>query len=122
MLLVVQESQGPDGRYGFICHNREGSGLVVTQVNNSHLCVDDRLVEVNGVPVVNSTEEELTDLLLQGSTAQTVILRHPPPTLISQQHPLLLQHMVNPDPMQPISPERDVVTMETPPQRKVITI
>ncbi|XP_071337261.1 uncharacterized protein [Trachinotus anak] len=122
MLLVVQENQGPDGHYGFACHCRESSGLVVVKVDNTHLCVDDRLVEVNGVPVVNSTQEELTDLLLQGPSAQIVVLRQPPPILTSQQDPLLLQHMVDPDPMQTICPERDVVTMETPPQRSVMAI
>lgn len=84
-----------------------------------------RLVEVNGIPVVNSTQEELTDILLQGPSAQIVVLRQPPPTPASpasQQHPLLLKHMVNPDPMQTICPERDAVTMETPPRRKVMAI
>ncbi|XP_023255873.1 spindle pole body component 110-like [Seriola lalandi dorsalis] len=122
MLLIVQENQGPDGHYGFECRYREGSGLVVVKVDNTHLCLDDRLVEVNGVPVVNSTQEELTALLLQGPSAQIVVLRQPPPTLTSQQDPLLLQHMVNPDPMQTICPERDVVTMETAPRRRVMAI
>ncbi|KAG7230029.1 hypothetical protein INR49_009749 [Caranx melampygus] len=122
MLLVVQENQGPDGQYGFACCYREGSGLVVVKVDNTHLCVDDRLVEVNGVPVVNATQEELTDLLLQAPSAQIVVIRQPPPTLTSQQDPLLLQHMVNPDPMQTVCPQRDVVTMETPPRRRVMAI
>ncbi|XP_044069171.1 uncharacterized protein LOC122883990 isoform X2 [Siniperca chuatsi] len=122
MLLVVQENHNPDGHYDFTCRYKEGRGLVVVKVDNSHLCVDDRLVEVNGVPVVNSTQEELTDILLQGPSAQIVVLRQPPPTLNSQQHPLLPQHMVNPDPMQTICPKRDVVTMETPPRRKVMAI
>ncbi|CAK6951747.1 uncharacterized protein LOC121911510 [Scomber scombrus] len=122
MLLVVQESRGPDGCYTFTCLYKEGSGLVVVKVDNSHLCVDDRLVEVNGVPVVNSTEEELSDLLLQESSAQIVVLRQPPPALASQQHPLLLQHLVNPDPLQTICSERDVVALETPSCRKVMAI
>lgn len=42
MLLVVQENQAPDGHFGFTCHYREGRGLVVVKVDNSHLCVDDR--------------------------------------------------------------------------------
>ncbi|XP_076599718.1 uncharacterized protein LOC143328456 isoform X1 [Chaetodon auriga] len=121
MLLVLQENHDPDGHYGFTCHYREGSGLVVVKVNNSHLCVGDRLVEVNGILVVNSTEEELMDILLQGPSAQIVVLRQPPPTLTCQQHPLLQQHMVDPGPMQKICPERDVV-METPPRRKVMAI
>lgn len=81
-----------------------------------------RLVEVNGVSVVNATQEELTDLLLQGPSAQIVVIRQPPPTLTSQQDPLLLQNMVNPDPMQTICPQREVVTMETPPRRRVMAI
>nr|XP_008305088.1 PREDICTED: uncharacterized protein LOC103376483 [Stegastes partitus] len=119
MLLVVQENQSPDGHYGFMCRYREEGGLVVVKVDNSNLHVDDRLVEVNGVPVVNSTQEELTDLLQQGASAQIVVLRQPPPGLAS---PLSLQHMVSPDPVQTICPERNVVAMETPPQRKVMAI
>ncbi|KAL7383206.1 hypothetical protein ABVT39_006495 [Epinephelus coioides] len=122
MLLVVQENPNRDGHYGFTCRYREGSGLVVVSVEDSHLCVDDRLVEVNGVPVVNSTQEELTDILLQGPSAKIVVLRQPPPTPTYQQYPLLLEHMVSPDPMQAIIPRKDVVTMETPPQRKVMAI
>ncbi|XP_074501467.1 uncharacterized protein LOC141773506 [Sebastes fasciatus] len=122
MLLVVQENHNRDGHYGFTWRYREGSGLVVVKVDNSHLCVEDRLVEVNGVPVVDSTQEELTDILLQGPSAKIVVLRQPPPTPTSQQHPLVLQRIVNPDPMQTICPERDVVTMETPPRRKVMAI
>ncbi|KAM6997208.1 uncharacterized protein LKV04_005932 [Tautogolabrus adspersus] len=122
MLLVVQENQKSDGRYGFMCCYREGSGLVVVKVDNSLLCVDDRLVEVNGVPVINSTQEELTDILLQGPSAQIVVLRQPPPTAPSLQHPLLLQHIVQPDPMPLIWTERDVNAMETPPQRKMMAI
>ncbi|XP_029926581.1 uncharacterized protein LOC115372660 [Myripristis murdjan] len=122
MLLVVQESQGPDGHYSFTCRCREGSGLVVVQVNNSQLCVDDRLVEVNGVPVVSATEEELSRLLLQGPSAQLVVLRRPPSSPTSHQHPLLPRHTVNPDPTHTISPEKDVVATETAPQREVVAI
>lgn len=81
-----------------------------------------RLVEVNGISVVNSTQEELTDILLQGPSAQIVVLRQPPPILTSQQRPLLPQHTARPDPIQTICPERDVVTMETPPCRRVMAI
>nr|XP_046258809.1 uncharacterized protein LOC124066466 [Scatophagus argus] len=122
MLLVVQENHDPDGHYGFTCCYREGSGLVVVKVDSSHLCVGDRLVEVNGVPVVNATLEELNEILLQGPSAQIVVLRQPPPSLTSQQHPLLLQDLVNPDPTPTVSPDRDAVTMETPPRRKVMAI
>ncbi|XP_061833801.1 uncharacterized protein [Nerophis lumbriciformis] len=119
MLLLVQESRGPDGYYGFTCRYAEGSGLVVVSVDSSQLCVDDRLVEVNGAPVVNSTEEELSDLLLQLPRAQIIVLRQPTPTLTSHQPPLILQHMVNPNPQQT---ERDVITMETPSLRRVMAI
>lgn len=78
-----------------------------------------RLVEVNSVPVLNSTVEEVTELLLQGAGAQIVVLRHPPPAVASQQHPLL---PLTPSTMQNIGLERAAVTMETPPQRKVIAI
>lgn len=42
MLLVVQENHNPDGQYGFTCHYREDSGLMVAKVEKSHLCVGDR--------------------------------------------------------------------------------
>ncbi|KAM4591031.1 uncharacterized protein PAE49_013904 [Odontesthes bonariensis] len=118
MLIVVNENQSPGGHYSFTCHYREGGGLEVVKVDNSDLCVEDRLVEVNGVPVVNSTLEELAELLLQGPCAQIVVLRQPPPILTS---PLILQHTVSPNPVQTICLERDLVK-ETPPQRKLMTI
>ncbi|XP_029962420.1 uncharacterized protein LOC115399270 [Salarias fasciatus] len=119
MLLVVQENQNPDGHYGFTCSQRGGSGLVVVKVDDSHLCVDDRLVEVNGVPVVNSTLEELTDILLRGPGAQIVVLRQPPPTFTSAVVP---QHTICPGPMQTNGPEGNPDTTETTPQRKVMAI
>ncbi|XP_045558239.1 uncharacterized protein [Salmo salar] len=81
MLLVVQESRGEDGRYGFTFKLSKDRGLVVIQVDNSHspLCLEDRLVEVNGVPVVDHSEHELSTLLLLGPSAQIVVLRRPPP-------------------------------------------
>lgn len=79
-------------------------------------------MEVNGVTVVNSTEGELTDLLLQGPSAQIVVLRQPPPTTTSQLHSVLPQHKVSPDPMQTVYQERDVVTMETHSKRKAMAI
>lgn len=42
MLLAVQEDHSADGHYGFTCRHREGGGLVVETVDNSHLCVGDR--------------------------------------------------------------------------------
>ncbi|KAK7901978.1 hypothetical protein WMY93_018747 [Mugilogobius chulae] len=118
MLLVVDESREPGGHYSFTYRYREGSGLVVVQVGNTHLCVDDRLVEVNGFPVVNSTEAELTDLLYREHCAQIVVLRRP---LSSHQPPLLVA--VNPsDPVQTDCPEMDVVTMDTPQRRRVMAV
>ncbi|XP_019222626.1 uncharacterized protein LOC102076969 isoform X2 [Oreochromis niloticus] len=119
MLLVVQENQNPDGHYSFSCRYGEGSGLVVLEADNSQLCVDDRLVEVNGVSVVNSTNEELTDLLRQGPSIQVVVLRQPPPSLPS---PPSLQHMVSSDLEQTCCPGGDVGSTETRPQRRVIAI
>ncbi|XP_047206963.1 uncharacterized protein LOC124858793 [Girardinichthys multiradiatus] len=119
MLIVVQEKQLPDGRYGFTCCYRDGSGLVVVKVDNSHLCVEDRLVEVNGVPVISSTLEELNDLLLVGPCIQIVVLRQLPLTLIST---CFKQPAVRPDPVQILCPQRNGVTTETPPQRKVMAI
>nr|XP_057915251.1 uncharacterized protein LOC131108301 [Doryrhamphus excisus] len=118
MLLVVQENRGPDGCYGFTCRYIEGSGLVVVKVDRSQLCVDDRLVEVNGAPVVNFTEEELSHLLLQLPSAQIIVLRQPTPALTPRHPPLILQHMVNPNPVR----AEDVITMETPSLRRVMAI
>ncbi|XP_077439025.1 uncharacterized protein LOC144061945 [Vanacampus margaritifer] len=120
MLLVFQERCGPNGCFGFTCRYAEGSGLVVVEVDNSQLCVDDRLMEVNGSPVVNSTEEELNDLLFQETSAQIIVLRQPPATLTSHQPPLILQHMVNPN--NPLQAERDVIATETPSLRRLMAI
>ncbi|XP_057704779.1 uncharacterized protein LOC130923249 [Corythoichthys intestinalis] len=119
MLMVFQEQCGPGGCFGFTCCYTEGIGLVVVKVENSQLCVDDRLVEVNGSPVVNSTEEELCDLLLHLTSAQIIVLRQTPATLTSHQPPLILQHVVKPNPLQA---ERDVIAMETPSLRKLMAI
>lgn len=42
MLLAVQENRNAVGHYGFTCRHREGGGLVVETVEDSHLCVGDR--------------------------------------------------------------------------------
>ncbi|TWW78681.1 hypothetical protein D4764_11G0008020, partial [Takifugu flavidus] len=110
MLLAVHESHGPGGHYGFTCGCAEGRGLVVVEAANSHLCVGDRLVEVNGVPVVGATLKELEDILLQGASAQLVVLRQPPPSLLSQQQPLLL------------GSDGEAVSIETTPPQKAIAI
>ncbi|XP_038123463.1 uncharacterized protein LOC119771504 isoform X2 [Cyprinodon tularosa] len=109
MLMVVQEKQLPDGHYGFKCCHRDGSGLVVVKADNSHLCVEDRLMEVNGVSVVNATLEELNDLLHVGPCIQIVILRQPPPALVST----CFKNAV-------VSPDGEFTG--TPPQRKVVAI
>lgn len=69
-----------------------------------------RLVEVNGVPVVSATLKELEDILLQGTSAQIVVLRQPPLSLMSQQHP--------PDQ----GSDKEAVAIETTPQWNVIAI
>ncbi|KAM8852173.1 uncharacterized protein ACB058_011184 [Synchiropus picturatus] len=119
MMFVVEESQGPDGCYGFTCRYTEGSGLVVVKAEESHLCVDDRLVEVNGVQVINSTEEDLNKLL-QVPTAQIVVLRQPPPPMTLRLPPALRHHLT--DPLQKQRPERDDIATETPSQRKLMAI
>ncbi|KAG5266891.1 hypothetical protein AALO_G00237450 [Alosa alosa] len=79
MLVATQETQGPDG-FGFTVQLIRGQGLVVVhRLEESHLCVSDRLVEVNGVSVVGSGEDELQALLRHQTTAHIVVLRRPPP-------------------------------------------
>lgn len=46
-----------------------------------------RLVEVNGVPVVDATAKDLTELLQKGPSAQIVVLRHPLVGPASPHHP-----------------------------------
>ncbi|XP_043992475.1 uncharacterized protein LOC122842557 [Gambusia affinis] len=119
MLMVVQEKQLPDGHYGFMCCHRDDRGLVVVKVDNSQLVVGDRLVEVNGMSVVSATLEELNDLLRLGPCVQIVVLRQPPPTLVST---CLKQPVISPDHVQTPWPQRDEVITETAPQRKMMTI
>ncbi|KAL7855827.1 hypothetical protein AOLI_G00194310 [Acnodon oligacanthus] len=85
MLVAIEERAGPDGHYSFTAHWVEGNGLQVVHSESSNLCLNDRLVEVNGVNVVGSTEEELA-ALLQRPFSQLVILRklHLQPSL---EHP-----------------------------------
>ncbi|MFT7806178.1 uncharacterized protein LOC110949292 [Arapaima gigas] len=52
-------------------------GLVVVQAQNSHLQCNDRLLEVNGVDVVDGREEELAALLHPPSSG-IVVLRQAP--------------------------------------------
>ncbi|KAL2083303.1 hypothetical protein ACEWY4_021076 [Coilia grayii] len=100
MLVATQETLGPDG-FGFTAQLIRGQGLVVVgvRVENSFLSVGDRLVEVNGVSVVGSGEEELQTLLQQQPTAHIIVLRRPPP-----QDPLAVcpeQHHLNSAPWSP---------------------
>lgn len=69
-----------------------------------------RLVEVNGVPVVSATLEELDDILLQGTSARIVVLRQPPLSLMSLQQPPYL------------GSDDEAVSIETTLQRNVIAI
>lgn len=78
-----------------------------------------RLVEVNGMSVVSATLEELNDLLRLGLCVQIVVLRQPPPTLVST---CLKQPVISPDHVQTPWPQRDEVITETAPQRKMMTI
>uniref|UniRef100_W5NGA0 PDZ domain-containing protein n=1 Tax=Lepisosteus oculatus TaxID=7918 RepID=W5NGA0_LEPOC len=75
VLLAIQET-ATAGTYGFRVQLKEGSGLVVVDVGNSKLCVNDRLVEVNGVSVVDYREEELKPLL-SCQSCLIVVLRRP---------------------------------------------
>ncbi|XP_015218213.2 uncharacterized protein [Lepisosteus oculatus] len=77
VLLAIQET-ATAGTYGFRVQLKEGSGLVVVDVGNSKLCVNDRLVEVNGVSVVDYREEELKPLL-SCQSCLIVVLRRPVP-------------------------------------------
>ncbi|XP_054885174.1 uncharacterized protein LOC129359555 isoform X2 [Poeciliopsis prolifica] len=119
MLMVVQEKQLPDGHYGFTCCHRDDRGLVVVNVNNSHLFVGDRLVEVNGASVVSATLEELNNLLRLEPCVQIVVLRQPPPTLVST---CLKQPAISPDHVQTLRPQREEVTTKTAPQRTMMAI
>ncbi|XP_041107538.1 uncharacterized protein LOC121316559 [Polyodon spathula] len=94
LLLVAQETSGPGG-YGFTIRWKEGHGLLVVEAVNSQLCINDRLLEVNGVSVVDCGEEELKPLL-SCQSSRIVVLRKSNP-LISQfsvdsgtQHPAFL--------------------------------
>lgn len=73
------------------------------------------------MPVVNSTQEELTTILLEGPSANIVVLRQPPlpPTSV------VLQRIITSDPEQQLSLadlDRGVVPVETTPRRKVVAI
>ncbi|XP_066507360.1 putative leucine-rich repeat-containing protein DDB_G0290503 isoform X2 [Hoplias malabaricus] len=74
MLVATEERADPGGHYSFTAHCVEGLGLQVIHTGNSNLCCSDRLVEVNGVSVVGSTEEELA-ALLQRPVSQLIVLR-----------------------------------------------
>ncbi|XP_064173724.1 uncharacterized protein LOC135244955 [Anguilla rostrata] len=79
VLLMTQETRRADGGYGFTARFSQEAGLVVVTAQNTQLCVHDRLVEVNGVSVLESGEDELSDLLFRRPSARIVVLRKPPP-------------------------------------------
>ncbi|KAL1262738.1 hypothetical protein QQF64_005477 [Cirrhinus molitorella] len=74
MLVATQVKAYPDGHYGFSAHWVEGQGLTVVHTEGSNLCLNDRLVEVNGKNVLGSSEDEL-ELLLKTHTAYIIVLR-----------------------------------------------
>ncbi|KAA0718148.1 hypothetical protein E1301_Tti001258 [Triplophysa tibetana] len=74
MLLATQMTENPDGHYGFTARRGEDRGLTVVHTKDTQLCLNDRLVEVNGVSVLGSTEEEL-EVLLKTPVVQIIILR-----------------------------------------------
>ncbi|XP_043111831.1 uncharacterized protein LOC122356824 [Puntigrus tetrazona] len=74
MLVATQVKADPDGHYGFSAHWVEGQGLIVVHSEGANLCMNDRLVEVNGVNVLGSSEDELK-LMLKTHSAHIVVLR-----------------------------------------------
>ncbi|XP_063048099.1 uncharacterized protein LOC134441639 [Engraulis encrasicolus] len=84
MLLATQEStRGPDGPR-FTAQLIRGQGLVVVGLRR----MEKKLVEVNGVSVLGSGEDELQALLQQQPTAHIIVLRRPPPLPQQQQPPV----------------------------------
>ncbi|XP_016297712.1 uncharacterized protein LOC107654911 [Sinocyclocheilus anshuiensis] len=63
MLVATQVKADPDGHYGFSAHWVEGQGLMVVHTGGANLCLNDRLVEVNGLNVLGSSEDELESML-----------------------------------------------------------
>ncbi|XP_072362537.1 uncharacterized protein [Scyliorhinus torazame] len=78
ILVAVQEVPRVDG-YGFTVRWRAGHGLKIVTAENSHLQPNDRLVEVNGMCVLNASEDKLMSLLTTPS-AQILALRNPVPS------------------------------------------
>ncbi|XP_056110990.1 uncharacterized protein LOC130088295 isoform X2 [Rhinichthys klamathensis goyatoka] len=74
MLVATQVKADSDGHYGFSAHWVEGQGLMVVHTEGTSLCRNDRLVEVNGVSVLGSSEDEL-ELLLKTHIAHIIVLR-----------------------------------------------
>nr|XP_055027244.1 uncharacterized protein LOC129416848 isoform X1 [Misgurnus anguillicaudatus] len=77
MLVATQTKANPDGHYGFCVRKVEGRGLMVIHSEGTPLHVNDRLVEVNGVSVLGSSEEELK-ILLKTPDAHIIVLRQLP--------------------------------------------
>ncbi|XP_056327424.1 uncharacterized protein LOC130240033 [Danio aesculapii] len=74
MLVATQEKADSDGHYAFSARWDEGQGLMVVQTEGTSLCLNDRLVEVNGVSVLGSSQDEL-ETLLNTHTAHIIVLR-----------------------------------------------
>ncbi|CAM4726079.1 unnamed protein product [Leuciscus chuanchicus] len=74
MLVATQVKADSDGHYGFSARWVEGQGLMVVHTEGASLCRNDRLVEVNGVSVLGSSEDEL-ELLLKTHIAHIIVLR-----------------------------------------------
>ncbi|XP_065152024.1 uncharacterized protein [Paramisgurnus dabryanus] len=83
MLVATQMKANPDGHYGFCVRRVEGRGLMVIHSEGTPLCVNDRLVEVNGVSVLGSSEEELK-ILLKTPDAHIIVLRQLPQQTLQQ--------------------------------------
>ncbi|XP_048061401.1 uncharacterized protein LOC125277155 isoform X1 [Megalobrama amblycephala] len=81
MLVATQVKADPGGHYGFSARWVEGQGLMVVHTEGASLCLNDRLVEVNGVSVLGSSEDEL-ELLLKTHIAHIIVLRQ-----LAQVHP-----------------------------------
>ncbi|XP_057197328.1 uncharacterized protein LOC130558744 [Triplophysa rosa] len=79
MLVATQMKAKPDGHYGFTARRGEvhRGGLMVVHTEDAQLCLNDRLVEVNGVSVLGSSEEEL-EILLKMPVAYIIVLRQLP--------------------------------------------
>ncbi|XP_072906367.1 uncharacterized protein [Hemitrygon akajei] len=74
VLVTVQEAANSDG-YGFTVKRHADQGLQIETAESSDLQPNDRLVEVNGVCVLNASEEEFRAYLTTPSV-QMLVLRN----------------------------------------------